>query len=383
MATYRLKSEPNQAVVEFIDSGRAFALVVVLRGAGSTPRKAGTKAIVDSDGSIWGTIGGGLLESEAQRVALEAMQSKRPVVFDFKFSGASACGDDPVCGGNMRILIDPTAAEQRATYASAAESLRRRERGVLLTTMSADAGRLSVRWLEPGTLPEGADSCAADAVRMAIERGEPQYFASGIPKQATPSTRPDPAHSTSSGQAKEEGKVEGLAEPLTPLPLLIIAGGGHVGQALAEQSRLVGFDIVVVEDRPQFAEPALYPSGVATRCGKLPDVLAEFPITADTYVAIVGRGHRVDIEALAACIDSPAAYIGMLGSRRKVALVRKDFLESGKGTPEQFDKIHAPIGLEIGAQTVPEIAASIVAQLVAVRRLGRSEEHRKLLPFVE
>jgi xanthine dehydrogenase accessory factor len=396
MATRRLKSEPNQAVVEFIDSGRAFALAVVLRGAGSTPRKAGTKAIVDSDGSIWGTIGGGLLESEAQRVALDAMQSKRPVVFDFKFSGASACGDDPVCGGNMRILIDPTAADQRATYALAAESLRRRERGVLLTTVSAAAGRSCVRWLEPGARPEGADSCAADAVRMAIERGEPQYFASGVPKQAMPSSpfdrstgsrltagRPDPAHSTSSGQAKEEGDLEGLAEPLTPLPLLIIAGGGHVGQALAEQARLVGFDIVVVEDRPQFAEPALYPSDVATRCGKLPEVLAEFPITEDTYVAIVGRGHRVDIEALVACIDSPAAYIGMLGSRRKIALVRKDFLESGKANAEQFDRIHAPIGLEIGAQTVPEIAASIVAQLVAVRRLGRSEDHRKLPPFVE
>jgi xanthine dehydrogenase accessory factor len=372
MATRRLKSEPNQAVVEFIDSGRAFALAVVLRGAGSTPRKAGTKAIVDSDGSIWGTIGGGLLESEAQRVALDAMQSKRPVVFDFKFSGASACGDDPVCGGNMRILVDPTAADQRATYALATESLRRRERGVLLTTVSADAGRLRVRWLELGTFPEGADSCAADAVRIAIERGEPQYFASGRPKQVTPSP----------GPSAWEGEVEGLAEPLTPLPLLIIAGGGHVGQALAEQARLVGFDIVVVEDRPQFAEPALYPSDVATRCGKLPDVLAEFPITEDTYVAIVGRGHRVDIEALAACIDSPAAYIGMLGSRRKVALVRKDFLESGKSTAEQFDRIHAPIGLEIGAQTVPEIAASIVAQLVAVRRLGRSEDHRKLPPFV-
>jgi xanthine dehydrogenase accessory factor len=306
-------------------------------------------------------------------VALDAMQSKRPVVFDFKFSGASACGDDPVCGGNMRILVDPTAADQRATYASAAESLRRRERGVLLTTVSADAGRSCVRWLEPGTLPEDADSCAADAVRMAIERGEPQYFASGLPKQATPSTR----------SSAWEGEVEGLADPLTPLPLLIIAGGGHVGQALAEQARLVGFYVVVVEDRPQFAEPALYPSDVATRCGKLPEVLAEFPITEDTYVAIVGRGHRVDIEALVACIDSPAAYIGMLGSRRKIALVRKDFLESGKANAEQFDRIHAPIGLEIGAQTVPEIAASIVAQLVAVRRLGRSEDHRKLPPFVE
>ncbi|HEV3417680.1 MAG TPA: XdhC family protein [Pirellulales bacterium] len=342
MTTHRLNTEPIQAVVEFIDSGRAFALAVVLRGTGSTPRKAGTKAIIDSTGSIWGTIGGGLLESEAQRVALEAMQSRRPVVFDFKFTGASACGDDPVCGGSMRILIDPTTADYRATYAMAAEALRRRERGVLVTTVIADAGRVSVQWLGRSDAPLDADSVASEAVALALARGEPQYF------------------------------VEGLAEPLTPTPLLIISGGGHVGQALAEQARLVGFDVVLVEDRPQFAEAALYPADVATRCGKLTELLDEFPITEDTYIAIVGRGHRVDGEALVACIDKPAAYVGMLGSRRKVALVRKDFIESGKATAEQFDRVHAPIGLEIGAQTVPEIAASIVAQLVAVRRLDRS-----------
>ena len=81
MATHRFETEPNKAVVDFIDSGWAFALAVVLRGAGSTPRKAATKAIFDSTGSIWGTIGGGLLESDAQRVALEAMKSRRPLVF--------------------------------------------------------------------------------------------------------------------------------------------------------------------------------------------------------------------------------------------------------------------------------------------------------------
>jgi xanthine dehydrogenase accessory factor len=346
MVTHRLQTEINQAVVEFIDAGRPFALAIVLRGLGSTPRKAGTKAIIDASGSIWGTIGGGLLESEAQQKARLAIESNRPELFDFKFTGSNACGGDPVCGGTMRILIDPTAAEHRPTYAAAAEMLRQRRRGVLLTTVRAEAAgpRVQVKLL---AATDRATDSQPDSVQMAIARGEAQFFVSN---------------------PQQDAVVDGLAEPLIPAPLLIVAGGGHVGQALAEQARLVGFDIVVVEDRPQFADAALYPAGVETRCGTLASLQNELPITSDTYIAIVGRGHLADSENLAACIGKPAAYIGMLGSRRKIALLRQHFIETGKATAEQFDQVHAPIGLEIGAETVPEIAASIVAELVAVRR---------------
>ena len=94
----------------------------------------------------------------------------------------------------------------------------------------------------------------------------------------------------------------------------------------------------------------------------------------NTYVVIVTRGHEKDAEALAACVRRPAAYLGMIGSRRKVALMRKDFLESGRATAEEFDRVYAPIGLDIGAITVPEIAASIVAQLISVRRRKTNAE---------
>ena len=100
------------------------------------------------------------------------------------------------------------------------------------------------------------------------------------------------------------------------------------------------------------------------------------PVTPDTYIALVSRGHLVDSNALAACIHRPAAYVGMMGRRRKVALVRRQFIESGLATAEQFDRVHAPIGLHIGAETVPEIAASIVAQLIEVRRRKASPTPR-------
>jgi xanthine dehydrogenase accessory factor len=108
------------------------------------------------------------------------------------------------------------------------------------------------------------------------------------------------------------------------------------------------------------------------RCGEIAAELAGIPLANDSYVVIATRGHRHDAAALAACIRTPAAYVGMIGSRRKVAMMRHDFIQSGSATAEEFDRVYAPIGLEIGAETVPEIATSITAQLIAVRRKGSS-----------
>jgi xanthine dehydrogenase accessory factor len=305
-----------QRAIDLADAKQRFAMLVVLKDAGSTPRKAGTRAVVAADGSLVGTIGGGVMESDARRAAAEAITSGVPVVHDFKFGGARAEDNDPCCGGTMRVLIDPTAAKHRDAYAHALERLRRRERCLLVTSIGA---RVEVQ-------------CLADD-------------AAGV-----------------------ETSADTLVEPLSPPPLLLIVGGGHVGQALARQVSLLDFEIVLIEDRPEFADPARFPANVAVRCGDVAEQLKQFPLNADTYVALVSRGHRVDARALGACVRGGAAYVGMMGSRRKVALVRKMFLEQGLATPEEFDRVHAPIGLDIGADTVPEIAASIVAQLVSVRR---------------
>jgi len=168
--------------------------------------------------------------------------------------------------------------------------------------------------------------------------------------------------------SSQDVPVEAFVEPLVARPALLIAGGGHVGQAVARQADLVGFEIVVIDDRPEFTRADLFPPGVTTRCGPVDEQLARLPIDGDTYVVIVTRGHRHDAEALAACLHRPAAYVGMIGSRRKVAMLREEFIASARATAAELDRVYAPIGLEIGARTVPEIATSIVAQLIAVRR---------------
>jgi len=305
-----------QRAIDLADAKQPFAMLVVLKDAGSTPRKAGTRAVVAGDSSLVGTIGGGLMESEARLAAAEAITSRVPVVREFKFGGARAEDNDPCCGGTMRVLIDPTAAKHRDAYAHAIERLRRRERCLLVTSIGV---HVDVQCL--------ADDAAGFATT-----------------------------------------TDTLVERLSPPPLLLIVGGGHVGQALARQASLLDFEVVLIDDRPEFTDPARFPANVTVRCGDVAEQLRQFPLNADTYVALVSRGHRVDARALGECVKSGAAYVGMMGSRRKVALVRKMFLEQGLATPEEFDRVHAPIGLDIGADTVPEIATSIVAQLVSVRR---------------
>lgn len=166
---------------------------------------------------------------------------------------------------------------------------------------------------------------------------------------------------------------EVLVEPVLLQPILLIVGGGHVGQAVAAQAALVGFEIVVLDDRAEFTQPALFPGGTQCRCQDIAEGVGGFPITSDTYVVIVTRGHQHDAAALLAALPRPAAYLGMIGSRRKVGLLRQALLESGQATEADLERVYAPIGLEIGAVTVPEIATSIVAQLIAVRRTGRAQ----------
>ena len=131
----RSSEDIHQIVVELADQGRDCVLAVVLEADGSTPCKAGAKAIIDAEGVIHGTIGGGSVEAETQRRAAETIETGRPVVLDFNLDSRAVGDDDPICGGAMRVLLDPTAARHREAYAAASAIRQRRQRGVLLTTV--------------------------------------------------------------------------------------------------------------------------------------------------------------------------------------------------------------------------------------------------------
>jgi xanthine dehydrogenase accessory factor len=312
-------------ILDLIDAQRYVALAVILSTEGSTPRKAGTCALLDHTGRIWGTIGGGALEAEVQKRARHACDDGRPCVVRVGMHGTTPAAEPALCGGAVRVLIDPTVAAHRSVFAAARTALGARRRGAIAVSLS-EGGHPTVRFAwRPADCPAR------------------------------------PAHSPAE---------ETILLPVVPNPLAVIVGGGHVGQAVAVQARLVGFDIAVIDDRPEFVQADRFPPGTTFHCGPTGETLGALPVTPDTYIVIVTRDHRHDGDALAACIHRPAGYLGMIGSRRKVAVMRQAFLEAGTAGEAEFDRLHAPIGLAIGAETVPEIATSIVAELIAVRRGG-------------
>ncbi|MFZ5830214.1 MAG: XdhC family protein [Planctomycetota bacterium] len=352
MNASRPADDLHAAAAEISARGHAFAMALVLDTTGSTPGKAGAKALIDANGAIRGTIGGGAVEAEALRRAVEAIRTGWPTVFDFDLTGNSSAARVPVCGGSMRVLIDPTAHRHHADYAAAADARQRRRRGVLMTSIRGEAERqVTACFFADGTIPQDLGFPGAEAISTAVKRDTPCRWLSPP------------------GRTGES--LEVFFEPIHPNPMLLIFGGGHVGQALAAQAALVGFEIVVIDDRPEFVRPELFPPGTVLHCGDVGQTPTEVPIGSDTYVVIVTRDHAHDAQALAAYVQSDAAYVGMIGSRRKVAMMREDFIQSGRATAAQFDRIHAPIGFNLGAATVPEIAVGILAELIAVRRGAR------------
>jgi xanthine dehydrogenase accessory factor len=153
-------------------------------------------------------------------------------------------------------------------------------------------------------------------------------------------------------------------------PTLLIAGAGHVGTALARLAVDLEFKIVVVDDRADFANAERLPQPIEPIAADIEATLRAFAIDAATYVVIVTRGHRHDEHALAAVIESPARYLGMIGSRRKIKTIF-DNLKAAGVKPELLERVHSPIGLDINAVTVPELAVSIAAELISIRRADR------------
>jgi xanthine dehydrogenase accessory factor len=161
---------------------------------------------------------------------------------------------------------------------------------------------------------------------------------------------------------------------LESAPKVVIAGGGHVGKALAPLMVPLGFRVSVIDDRADFANAERFPPPVEPVLGDINKTLTDWPIDANTYVVIVTRGHKHDERALLAVIDSPAKYIGMIGSKRKIAVIFEDLMHEGI-PKEKLDRVHAPIGIAIRCITPEEIGLSIAAELVSVRR----ERYRRMV----
>jgi xanthine dehydrogenase accessory factor len=159
-----------------------------------------------------------------------------------------------------------------------------------------------------------------------------------------------------------------LIEPVTSRPRLVVAGGGHVAKAIARQARLLDFDVTILEDRPEFADPGRF-DGAAVLTGPVPETIESLQYDSQSYLVIATRGHKLDADCVLAAVKTRVPYIGLLGSRRKTVLVETMLRDAGVAE-DRIAVIHAPIGLDLGGRTPAEIALSILAEITRIRYDG-------------
>ncbi len=336
---------------------KPLVLATILRAQGSTPQVPGASAVFSSAGLLTGTLGGGALEAEISAQTLEALRHSTPRLVELSLTAGIDSEKGAVCGGEVLALIETEPERHRDTFSDIINSLNCRRSGVLATFLSRnEADELNVirYWIasEDQFSPEFGEQLLLfkEEIKNSPLKDKPVLFG---PRQVM-----DPA-----------GHMEYylFLEPVFPRPRLVILGAGHIGRALSRLGGYLNFEVTVVDDRPEFANPDNLPEADVIIPERAGAALKNYSITSDTHIVIVTPGHQQDADALREVIGSEAAYIGMIGSKRKVALMRKKFLEQGWATESQWDRVHAPIGLDIHSETVEEIAVSIAAQLVRIR----------------
>lgn len=335
---------------DLLHQGRAFVLATIIRQQGSAPRTAGTRMLITPEQEITGTIGGGLLEAETMRTA-SRMDAETPArVLTFDLTNKDAAVMEMICGGLVQVLLDfiqPTDAN-RKLFDAWKESLTRGQSAMLVSSVYGDEAHVQ----RIGHAVLSSDGQV---------QGELDFSAEGMEKLSHLMTLPAQIHVLH----LEERLV--VADPGHLAPTLYIFGGGHVARPTAHLAAMTGFCVVVLDDRPEFSAAARFPEAMGTRTITSFDAAFEnLAVNGNTYIIIVTRGHLHDRTVLAQALKTPAAYIGMIGSRRKRDTIYDQLLKDGY-TKDDIDRVHSPIGLTIGADTPEEIAVSIVAELIAVR----------------
>lgn len=171
------------------------------------------------------------------------------------------------------------------------------------------------------------------------------------------------------------GQLEVFVEPIKPKPVLLVIGAGHVGQAVAYLADWLGFHVVVNDDRPEFCSPEVIPQARQFYPVPMSQVPEKMKITPWTYIVLTTRGVDIDVEGMPTLLDTPAAYLGVIGSKRRWTTTREKLLEMGV-SEEKLAAVHSPIGLELRAETPEEIAVSIMAEIIMLRNGGDGSQMR-------
>ncbi len=348
--------EIYQKIPELIASDQVGAYCTVVETKGSTPQKPGSKLLILPDLRNVGTLGGGCVEAEARRQAIGLMQGGMPRLLEFQLDSDYGWDDGLICGGNMKIFIDLPKTRAEADMFARLQTLNAEKIPLVCATVVTSAKQgvdVGMKMIFANT-GERIGTLGDSALEAAIETETAEVLERNSP-----------------GLFQENETASVFLEPLQPRPTLLIAGAGHVGQALCHLGSWLDFDIAIVDDRADFASAERLPEADQIIIGDIATELRNYPITPLTYVVIVTRGHQHDESALHSVVESDARYIGLIGSRRKIKLIFDDLLEAGI-SKERLQRVYAPIGLDINSKTVPEIAVSIVSQLIQIRNAAET-----------
>jgi xanthine dehydrogenase accessory factor len=333
-------------------AGRPVAQATVIQTKGSTPRKEGSTMLVKQDGSLFGTIGGGCGEGGViTKARLSLLDGKmREELADL--TEDIALESEAVCGGTLRVFIEPW--QPADPYIALAHRLHE-----LASTREPMLVHQVV-----GVPPEAGEGRARLGQRIVQATTGGVVYPEQVPEMPLPG-----APKRSTHQLQKQGGVEVYTERWDPVPTLVIVGAGHIAEPLEALARMAGFDTVVVDDRRMFANRERFPLATEVVAGPILEVLRQMELTAAHYVVLVTRGHTLDMDALKVLLERkmPVAYVGMIGSTRRIRAVY-ELLEQQGFKRELFANVHSPIGLNIAAETPAEIAISVMGEIVAVRR---------------
>jgi xanthine dehydrogenase accessory factor len=347
-----------------LKQGKPFALATVINVRGSTPREVGAKMLVRDDGQV-GTIGGGCGEAEVYRKAqLLLEESGQSRLTEVDLTGDFEQQEIGTCGGIMDVFIDLWSPQRDLPVAHEMAEAARASKPLALVTLietngaNHDPARALVRPnAETTGLPVELPPKAIRQLSELVSAAVPSLLEIDAQGELKPTTH----LSASAAQV--------FVDPLPGAQRLIIIGAGHVGQALADLGAMLGFHVVVIDDRAAFANRERFPSAAEIIVRPFEAAVNSLKLDRNCYVVAVTRGHSFDETALRTTLKQKPGYVGMIGSKRRVRATLER-IEADGIDRSILEQVHAPIGLDIGAETPEEIAVSIMAEIIRERRLG-------------
>lgn len=322
--------------------GKRVAAATLVSVGGSTPRRAGARLLVSSGGDRWGSVSFGCVDADVGAHARAVLDSGQPRLAAYGVSDEDAFAVGFTCDGTMEVFIEPWTDLPDRLGGVPSEGFV----GAMTTAVSG-----------PGTGTHGLFDRAGSLVAGNVAPVPIEALASDVVA----------AVDEERARVVEHDATRVFVEPLVPPPRLVVFGGGHTAQALTEAAAAVGFSVTVSDHRPEVSSSDRYPQATEVLLGWPDRVVPVLHLDSRTYVVCLAHNAEVEDLLLPLALASDARYIGVLGSRRTHA-ARVDRLIAA-GVPEgQLARLHAPIGLDLGAVTPEEIAVSILAELITVRR---------------